>query len=120
MIVDRGAFKTVRSRAPPVLNWIKSLFATPAADQSLPARLDASGKAALAGSLRGLPVGERGWITFEEARHLFSSMDAQYAFGEMDEEGNVALKNFATEAGHRARVEFFPVEGRVYFIRTDT
>jgi hypothetical protein len=47
-------------------------------------------------------------------------MDDQYAFGEMDEGGKLALGNFAAEADHRARFDFMPIEGRVYFTRIDS
>jgi hypothetical protein len=35
---------------------------------------------ALARALSALPPDERGWITFAEARILFSANDAKYAF----------------------------------------
>jgi hypothetical protein len=54
-----------------------------------------------------------------EARALFSSMDEQYAFGEMDEAGKKSLAEFA-ESEHRSTVDFMPTEKRVYFTRTST
>jgi hypothetical protein len=83
-------------------------------------RLRAVDEFALSASIRALPVGERGWITLSEARALFSQMHAQYAFGEMDEEGKLRLAEFAAEREHRSIPEFMPVEGRVYFTRQAT
>jgi hypothetical protein len=80
-------------------------------------RLDASSENALSASIKGLPVGERGWITFAEARFLFSRMDDQEAFGEMDEEGRRTLAAFAAESEHSCSFDFMPTEGRVYFTR---
>jgi hypothetical protein len=80
-------------------------------------RLDGSNPSALASSLGGLPQGERGWITFGQARLLFSTKDAQYAFGDMDNDGKAKLAAFVAAPGHRARVDFMPVEGRIYFTR---
>src|SRR5262249_6313864 len=48
-------------------------------------RLSAVDELALSASIKALPIGERGWITLSEARALFSPMDDQYAFGEMDD-----------------------------------
>jgi hypothetical protein len=61
-----------------------------------------------------LPV-ERGWITFAEARSLFSTKGEQYAFGEMDDDGRKNIETFATQ--HWAVVNFMPAEARVYFVR---
>jgi hypothetical protein len=36
-----------------------------------------------------LPSDERGWITFAEARILFSTKGAQNAFGETDQDGSI-------------------------------
>ena len=80
-------------------------------------RLSAVEELALSASLRALPVGERGWITLSEARALFSPMDDQYAFGEMDEVGKTNLAAFAAESDHRSAFDLMPVEGRVYFTR---
>ena len=66
---------------------IKSLLGSGAREPPDARRLSAGSEAALSASLRALPVGERGWIPLSEARALFSHMDDQYAFGEMDEEG---------------------------------
>jgi hypothetical protein len=80
-------------------------------------RLNAVDELALSASLRTLHVGERGWITLSEARDLFSTMDDQYAFGEMDEQGKASLAAFAAQSEHRSTVDLRPVEGRVYFTR---
>ena len=44
-------------------------------------KLDGATMAALARSLSALSPDERGWITFAEARKLFSTERAEYAFG---------------------------------------
>jgi len=77
--------------------------------------LDGKTEATLARSLSALPPDERGWITFAEARILFSTKDAQYAFGETDRDGRRNIESFATQ--HRSVINFMPVEGRVYFVR---
>ena len=78
-------------------------------------KLDGTSKAALARSLSALPPDARGWLTFAEARNLFSTKDAQDAFGETDDDGPKNIESFAAQ--HRAFVSFMPVEGRVYFAR---
>ena len=45
-------------------------------------KLDGKTQAALARSLSTLPPDEQGWITFAEARSLFSTKGDQYAFGD--------------------------------------
>jgi hypothetical protein len=81
-------------------------------------KLDASTEAALARSLSALPPDERGWITSAEARSLFSTEPAEYAFGELDQSGREKIEAFAAQ--HRAAISFMPVEGRVYFVRNPT
>jgi hypothetical protein len=98
-------------------NGIRRLFAPRAPAPPDARKLDGTSAAALAHALRLLPSEERGWITFAEARSLFSRMSGEYAFGEMDEEGKSSLASFAAESEHRSRVEFMPMEGRVYFVR---
>ena len=61
---------------------------------------------------------ERAWITFAEARILFSTKGAQYAFGETDQDGRRNIESFAAQ--HRSVINFMPVEGRVYFVRDPT
>jgi hypothetical protein len=94
---------------------LKSLFVPVGAEPASPARLDAGSEPALAHSLGALLLRQQGWITIEEARGLFSPMDNQYAFGEMDDQGKVNLAGFA--ARHRSRFDIMPVEGRIYFTR---
>jgi hypothetical protein len=60
-------------------------------------RLDATDKTTLASSINQLLPGDRGWITFEEASRLFSTMQPQYAFGEMDDDGKQNLEKFARD-----------------------
>ena len=78
-------------------------------------KLDGTTVATLARSLSALPPGERGWITFAEARILFSAEGAQYAFGETDRDGRKNIESLAAQ--HRSVINFMPVEGRVYFVR---
>ena len=78
-------------------------------------KLDGTSKASLARSLSALPPDERGWITFGEACTLFSTKDAQYAFGETDDDGKRNIETFAAQ--HQSVVSFMPVEERVYFLR---
>jgi hypothetical protein len=81
-------------------------------------KLDGTTEATLARSLSAVPPEERGWITFAEARILFSTRSAQYAFGETDRDGRKNIESFAAQ--HRSVVNFMPVEERVYFIRDPT
>src|ERR1700730_12558385 len=96
---------------------IKSRFGSSARDTPDALRLNAGIEAALSASLRALPVGERGWIPLSQARSLFSRMDDNYAFGEMDEEGKAKIASFAAYIEHRSDFDFMPVEGRVDFTR---
>ena len=97
-----------------ISDLLRSLFA-PAAAPASPPKLEAGSEPALARSLGALSSQQRGWITIEEARRLFSQMDDQYAFGEMDDQGKANLAGFA--ARHGSRVDIMPVEGRIYFTR---
>ena len=94
---------------------IRRLFGAGSAAPPDAMKLDATTEAALARALSGLPPGERGWITFAEARSLFSTKDAQYAFGETDDDGKRNIETFAAQ--HQSVVSFMPVEERVYFLR---
>ena len=96
---------------------IKDLFAPgkPAPAEAI--RLDGSSTQALSRSLKQLVLEERGWISFAEARALFSTADAQYAFGETDDAGNANLASFAAAADRPYEYQFMPAEGRVYFAR---
>jgi hypothetical protein len=74
--------------------------------------------AALAASLKSLPVGERGWITFREAWRLFSPvLNEAEGFGELDDAGRKRLEDFAAQPPHRSDFNFMPVEARLYFTR---
>ena len=99
---------------------IKAFFARGASTPPDARRLSAVDEFALSASLKVLYDGERGWITLSEARSLFSPMDSQYAFGEMDERGRANLAAFAARSEHRSDFDFMPVEGRVYFTRKGT
>ena len=70
-------------------------------------------KQTLASAITRLLPDDRGWITLEEASRLFSDMQPQYAFGEMDDEGKQNLEKFAREVSRE--FEFWPNENRVYF-----
>src|SRR3974390_186491 len=98
-----------------IIRW---LFGADAATPFDAIKLDGTSKASLARSLSALPPDERGWITFAEARTLFSTKDAQYAFGETDKDGRRKIESFAAQP--RSVINFMPVEGRVYFLRDPT
>jgi hypothetical protein len=44
-----------------------------------------------------------------------STKDAEFAFGEMDDDGRKAIESFA--ARHQSVISFMPVEARVYFVK---
>jgi hypothetical protein len=50
-----------------------------------------------------------------EATRLFSNQQSEYAFGEIDEEGKLRIREFASECG--CDYQFMPTEGRVYFVK---
>jgi hypothetical protein len=95
-----------------VRSFIRMLFGTNAPAPLDATKLDGTTEATLA---RSLPPDERGWITFAEARILFSTKGAQYAFGETDRDGRRNIESFAVQ--HRSAINFMPVEDRVYFVR---
>jgi hypothetical protein len=97
---------------------VKAAFTSRGAVPPDTRRLNGSTEGVLSASIKLLLLGERGWITLREAAALFSRMDDQYAFGEMDEQGKANLGAFAAQREHRCDIQFAPVEGRVYFIRT--
>jgi hypothetical protein len=97
------------------MSLIRWLFGADAAAASDAMKLDGTTEPTLARSLSVLPPDERGWITFAEARILFSTEGAQYAFGETDQDGRRNIESFAVQ--HRSVINFMPVEGRVYFVR---
>jgi hypothetical protein len=98
-------------------NWFKSLLGS---DVAVPdrKRLKATSEADLSSALGQLPIGETGWIALHDAQKLFSSMGAEYAFGEMDEQGRANLAAFASTPRHRSTFDIMPTEGRVYFTRS--
>ena len=98
-----------------VMSLIRSLFGADAAAPPDALKLDGTTEATLARSL--LPD-KRGWITFAEARSLFSTKGAQYAFGETDEDGKRNIESFAAQ--HQSVINFMPTQGRVYFVREPT
>ena len=97
---------------------LKSVFEGPEEPKFLPPKLDASSQDALSRSIRILPLGDRGWITMQEARSLFSPLRDEYAFGDIDERGNAEIARFAAQRGHHSEFSFMPAENRVYFTRT--
>jgi hypothetical protein len=97
----------------PIFDRLKSILAGSRAEPTAPPRLESASEAALAQSLRSISSEERGWITMQEARRMFSPMDEQYAFGETDDEGRANLARF--EQAHGVRADIMPVEGRIYF-----
>src|SRR5258705_5089975 len=64
---------------------IKGAFAVGTSTPPDARRLSATNESALSASLKALRDRERGWITLSEVRALFSTMDDQYAFGELNE-----------------------------------
>jgi len=101
-----------------ILSLIGKLFGAGAAAPLDAMKLDGTSEAALARSLSALPPDEWGWITFAEARTLFSSKGAEYGFGETDDDGRRNIEAFAAQ--HESVINFMPVEGRVYFVRDPT
>ena len=101
-----------------IKSFFEMLFGADAAAPPDAAKLDGATEATLARSLSASPPDERGWITFAEARILFSTKRAQYAFGETDQDGRRNIESFAAQ--HRSVINFMPVEGRVYFVRDPT
>ena len=99
-----------------IMSLVGWIFGAGAAAPPDAMKLDGTTEATLARSLSTLPPGERGWITFVEARILFSTKGAQYAFGETDQDGRRNIESFAAQ--HRSVINFMPVEGRVYFSPT--
>ena len=97
-----------------IISLIGMLFGADVAAPPDAMRLDATTETTLTRSLSALLPDERGWITFAEARTLFSSKGAQYAFGETDQDGRKNIQSF--EAQHRSVVNFMPFEERVYFV----
>jgi hypothetical protein len=100
------------------MNLIGKLFGADVPAPPDATKLDGTTEATLARSLSELPPDERGWMTFAEARSLFSTKSAQYAFGETDEDGRKNIDSFAAQ--HRAVFNFMPVEERLYFVKKNS
>jgi hypothetical protein len=100
-----------------LLHKIKALFGAGNSTPPDARRLSASSENQLSDSLQALPTGEKGWISLRDAWHLFSQVNENDAFGEMDAAGKRRLDEFAAYSTHRSEVDFMPVEGRVYFTR---
>ena len=98
-----------------LIGWLFGADAAAAPDAT---KLDGTTEVALARSLSALSPDERGWITFAEARILFSTKGDQYAFGETDDDGKKAIESFAAQC--QSVISFMPVEGRVFFVRDPT
>jgi hypothetical protein len=98
-----------------VMGWLSSLNIFSRASFVLPAsrRLDGRNRALLAASFRPLRDGERGWITTQEARKLFSPVEDDDVLGEMDTLGIANLAAFASALGN-AQFKFAPAGGRLY------
>ena len=96
---------------------IKSFFGARPLPPPDARKLAASSENELSTSLQTLPIGEKGWITLRDAWHLFSPMDEEEAFGEMDDAGKRRIGEFAAYSIHRSDINFMPTEGRVYFTR---
>jgi hypothetical protein len=101
-----------------IIDLIGKLFGIGVPSPADAMKLDGTTEAALARSLSALPPDERGWITFDEARMLFSTKGDQYAFGETDDDGRKNIESFA--AHHRAVFNFMPVEERLYFVKRNS
>jgi hypothetical protein len=98
------------------VHWLKTIFGSSAATLADQRPLNGASESALASSLQGLPVGDRGWIPLADAARLFSTQEREYAFGEFDDEGQNRLARFAAE--HRCLPDFRPVERRLYFCKS--
>ena len=97
-----------------IMSLIGWLFGADAPAPPDATKLDGTTEAMLARSLAALSPDERGWITFAEARTLFSGESAEYAFGETDDDGRKNIES------HRSAINFMPVDERVYFVRHPT
>jgi hypothetical protein len=97
-----------------ITSLIAKLFGVDAAAPLDAMKLDGTTEAALTRSLSALPPDKRGWITFAEARTLFSTERVEYAFGELDQSGREKIEAFA--AHQNSAIGFMPLEARVYFV----
>jgi hypothetical protein len=82
-----------------IVSLIRKLFGADATAPPDATKLDGTTEAALARSLSPLPPHEQGWLTFAEARTLFSTKGDQYAFGELDRDGGKNIESFAAQHG---------------------
>ena len=78
-----------------IMSLILKLFGADVAAPPDAMKLDGTTEATLAHSVSGLPPNERGWISFAEARILFSTKGSQYAFVETDQDGRRNIESFA-------------------------
>jgi hypothetical protein len=76
-------------------DWWKSLLLQGSPSAPSARRLDRRSTALLAASIKTLPYETSGWITNKEAKQLFSPMNDEYAFGEMDEIDKSNITDFA-------------------------
>jgi hypothetical protein len=95
------------------MSLIRWLFGAHAAAPPDAMALDGTTGATLVAPCRHCHRTSENWITFAEARILFSTKGAQYAFGEMDQDGRKNIETFAAQ--ERSVINFMPAEGRVYF-----
>ena len=88
-----------------IRDWLNRMFSPPGAIPADARRLSALSETDLASSLKALPVGERGWVALQEAAHLFSTKEPEYAFGETDEEGTHRLAAFGVQMPFRVHAD---------------
>jgi hypothetical protein len=80
-----------------ILCLVGWLFGADVATPQDAMKLDGTTEAKLVRSLSALPPDEQGWITFADARMLFSTKGARYAFGETDQDGRRNIGSFAAQ-----------------------
>jgi hypothetical protein len=95
-----------------LLNFLNMFSRAPSVPA--PRRLDGRSRALLAASFRPLRDGESGWISVQEAGRLFSAVEDNDAFGEMDKLGHANLAAFTSALGE-AQSEF--AAGRLNLMR---
>jgi hypothetical protein len=100
-----------------LFDQLRAVFGRGTPDPPDARKLAASSENELAAALQTLPRGEKGWIALHDAWRLFSRVDEEYAFGEMDDDGERRLEEFAAAPEHHSTIDFMPTEGRVYFTR---
>jgi hypothetical protein len=104
------------------MSLIRKLFGADAPAPADATKLDGTTEAALTRSLSALPPGERGWIAFAEARNLFSTERAEYAFGELDQDGRKVTfrRPFVGCTRHRAgALRRFPGQTHSTFLKLE-